>query len=213
MKSALIVTLGFDEKFCYRAILRNEIKDGDTIILLTAGVVDKVKRAYELVERFVSTTYSDVEVKLLEVNPNDFVSGVSRVLKLLRELKDSRIIVNLSGGMRALSLMVYCALTLADKKAKIEIELEDFSGVVEIPSEILSLPRALSRLSDEKIRLLKVLKEKEVMRVKEIASVLRKDITTIRRHIYDLEVAGLVEIVRRKPLEVKVSDFARMVIS
>ena len=210
MKTALIVTFGFDEKFCYRAILRNEIKDGDRVILLTTGAVEKVERAYELVKRFVSTSYSNVSVELMEINPKNFVSGVARILKVLKELDNHRIIVNLSGGMRVLSLMVFSALTIADKDAKVEIELEDFSGVVELPKGIFTLPRILSKLSGEKLKLVEAVKNEEMEAMK-LAEVLGKDVTTVRRHIYELERIGLIEVVSRKPLKVKASEIAELI--
>ncbi len=204
MGTTLIVTFGFDEKFCYRAIMRNGIGDGDRIILITAGAVEKVLNAYDHVRKFVSTTYNDVKVELIEVNPRDFVSGVLRVLEILRSV-EGRVVVNLSGGMRVLSLMVYAALTLLDKGARIEIELEDFSGVVEISEALVKLPRVLSTLSDEKIKLVKTVKELGEVEAMKLAKILGKDASTVRRHIYELEEASLVEIVSRKPLKVRAS--------
>uniref|UniRef100_A0A7J3TJ28 CRISPR locus-related DNA-binding protein n=1 Tax=Geoglobus ahangari TaxID=113653 RepID=A0A7J3TJ28_9EURY len=211
MNTALIITFGFDEKFCYRAIMRNRIKDGDRIILLTAGVVEKVKRAYELVRNFISTTYKNVEVELVELNPRDFVFGVEKVATLIKNLENYEIVVNLSGGMRILSLMVYAALTLIDKDAKVEIELEDFSGVVELPKEIFTLPKVLSKLSSEKIELIRIAKEKWEVSAMKLAEALGKDVTTIRRHIYELERLKLVEIVSRKPLKVRLREIGGLV--
>jgi len=211
MRTALIVTFGFDEKFCYRAILRNGIKDGDRIILLTAGVVEKVKRAYDNIEKFVSTSYSNVSVDLVEIDPKYFVLGVKKVLEIVKSLEGCRVVVNLSGGMRVLSLMVCLALTIADKDVEVEIELEDFSGVLKLPIGIFELPRVLSRLSDEKVKLLKVLEREGELEALKLAEIVRRDATTVRRHIYELEELGLIEVTSRKPLRVKITDLAVLV--
>ncbi|ADC66009.1 CRISPR locus-related DNA-binding protein [Ferroglobus placidus DSM 10642] len=202
MATALIATLGFDEKFCYRAMVRNGIKSGDRVILITAGAVEKVVRAYEHVRNFAETSYDGVFVELVEVDPKNFVSGVSKILRILKELENYDLIVNLSGGMRVISLMVYTALAFSGKSARVEIELEDFSGVVEVEGEIFKLLEVKSKLSDEKVKLLKIV-ENEEMEAMKLAEIIGKDVTTVRRHIYELERLGLIEVVSRKPLKVR----------
>lgn len=208
---ALIATLGFDEKFCYRAIIRHGISEGDKIVLLTANVVDRVQKAYEWVKSFIAT-YGSIDIELIEINARDFTAGVMDVIKVLESLNDYKLIVNLSGGMRILSLIVYAALTLQKFDAEVEVELEDFSDIVAIPKFLFSAPSLIAGLSDEKVNVLKTIIEEGKIEAKKLADRLNKDVTTIRRHLYDLASAGLIEILRRKPLKVRASDFARMVI-
>ncbi len=211
MKKALIVTLGFDEKFCYRAILRHGIKEEDIIILLTAGLVDRVKRAYEWIRVFAESY--DVEVKLIQIDVKDFNRALKEVMRILDELKDYSLIVNLSGGMRALAITVLMALTIKPiRDLKVEIELEDFSGLIEIPRNVLKLSEIRANLGKEKIEILKLIAQ-GVEDVKSIADLLKKDVSTVRRHIYTLIDLNLVVVVKKKPLIVKTTELAEIVLS
>ena len=200
----LILTLGFDEKFCYRAILRHGISDGDKIILITARLVDKVRKAYELIKSFVERS-CNVELRLVEVNVKDFVKAVRDVMNILEEFREQELIVNLSGGMRALLMVVLFALLLKSmRNVKLEIELEDFSGLIEIPQTLLLLPE-IGSMGDERREILKLIAQ-GFSDVKSIAERLKRDESTVRRHISALEELGLIKVEKRKPLKIKATE-------
>ncbi len=211
MKTALIITLGFDEKFCYRAILRHGIKEGDKIVLITAGLVEKVRKAYEWIKAFVERSY-DVEVRLVQIDVKNFTRAVKDVMSLLDEFKDYNLIVNLSGGMRALAVIVLFALLMRPmRNVRLEIELEDFSGLIEIPQNILRIHEIRQNLTDEKIEILKLIAQ-GLKDVKSLSKTLGKDVSTIRRHISSLEELGLIKVEKRKPLEVKTTELANLIL-
>ncbi|RLE72931.1 MAG: CRISPR-associated transcriptional regulator Csa3 [Thermoprotei archaeon] len=212
MKNALLLTLGFDEKFCYRAILRHGISEGDKIVLVTAKIVNRVKKAYDWIKTFVNTSYSNVEMKLIELNVEDTIGSIKKVLEILEELEGYHIVINLSGGMRILSFIVLLSLLFKEiRNAVIEIELEDFSGVVRIPVILLTLPSIKEKLSEEKIKILKTIRDGK-NNVKSIAEYLNKDQSTIRRHISSLKKLGLIEYEKRKPLKVKPSKLLDLIL-
>ena len=211
MKTALILTLGFDEKFCYRAILRHGIKEGDKIILITAGLVEKVKKAYEWIKAFVERSY-DVEVRLIQIDVKDFTKAIREVMHILDEFKDYNLIVNLSGGMRALAVIMLLALMIKPiRNVKLEIELEDFSGLIEIPQHLLRIHEIRQNLTDEKIEILKLIAQ-GLKDVKSLSKALKKDVSTIRRHISSLEELGLVEVEKKKPIKVKTTELANLIL-
>ena len=211
MRTALILTLGFDEKFCYRAILRHGIKEGDKIILITARLVEKVKKAYEWIKAFVERSY-DVEVRLIQIDVKDFTKAIREVMHILGEFKDYNLIVNLSGGMRALAVIMLLALMIKPiRNVKLEIELEDFSGLIEIPQHLLRIHEIKQNLTDEKIEILKLIAQ-GLKDVKSLSKALKKDVSTIRRHISSLEELGLVEVEKRKPLKVKTTELANLML-
>jgi len=214
MPKALISTLGFDEKFCYRAVLRHGIREGDKIILVTAKLVEKVLKAFDQVRSFVTTSYGDkVSIKVVELDPNDIVSSVKRMINEIKMLDDYEIIVNLSGGMRVLIFIVLLALMLSRVKiSKMEMELEDFSGVVELSPALLEIPRMIAELSEEKLEILKLIRE-GIDDVNSLALRLKKDESTIRRHLSDLEDLSLIIVERRKPMKVKLSPVAELMTS
>jgi len=212
MKNALLLTLGFDEKFCYRAILRHGISEGDKIVLVTAKIVNRVKKAYDWIKTFVNTSYSNVEMKLIELNVEDTIGSIKKVLEILEELEEYHIVINLSGGMRILSFIVLLSLLFKEiRNAVIEIELEDFSGVVRIPVILLTLPSIKEKLGEEKIKILKTIRDGK-NNVKSIAEYLNKDQSTIRRHISSLKKLGLIEYEKRKPLKVKPSKLLDLIL-
>ena len=211
MRTALILTLGFDEKFCYRAILRHGIKEGDKIILITAGLVEKVKKAYEWIKAFVERSY-DVEVRLIRIDVKNFTKAIREVMHILDEFKDYNLIVNLSGGMRALAVIMLLALMIKPiRNVKLEIELEDFSGLIEIPQHLLRIHEIRQNLTDEKIEILKLIAQ-GLKDVKSLSKALKKGVSTIRRHISSLEELGLVEVEKRKPLKVKTTELANLML-
>ena len=210
MKTALILTLGFDERFCFRAILRHGIKEGDEVVLITAGLVDRVKKAYEWIKTVVERSY-DVEVKLIEVDVKNLMKAILDVVKILDEYKDWNVIVNLSGGMRILTIIMLFALTIKPMRhIKVEIELEDLSALIEIPTQLFAVGDVKSKLTNEKIEILKLISRFE--EVKEIVKVLGKDASTVRRHIASLVEMGLVSVEKRKPLKVKLTDFGELIL-
>ncbi|HIP58771.1 MAG TPA: CRISPR locus-related DNA-binding protein [Archaeoglobus profundus] len=210
MKTALILTLGFDERFCFRALLRHEIKEGDEIVLITAGLVDKVKKAYEWIKTVVERSY-DVKIKLIEIDVKNLMKAILDVVNLLDEYKDWNVIVNLSGGMRILTIIMLFALTIKSMRhIKVEIELEDLSALIEIPTQLFVVGDVKSKLTNEKIEILKLISQFE--EVKKIVEVLGKDASTIRRHIASLVEMGLVNVEKRKPLKVKLTDFGELIL-
>ena len=213
MKKALILTLGFDEKFCYRAILRHGLKEGDKIILITASLVDKVKEAYEWIKKFIEKSYGrDIGVELIEINVKNLEESFIKIIKKLKELEGYEIILNLSGGMRALLAIVLISLTLYPiRNIKIEIELEDFSGIVEIPQEFFQIKEIGAKLAKERREILLKIKE-GCFDVKSLSKSLKKDESTIRRHIYVLNKLGLVEITRKKPMKIKLSKLGEILL-
>ena len=211
MRTALILTLGFDEKFCYRAILRHGIKEGDKIILITAGLVEKVRKAYEWIKAFVERSY-DVEVRLIRIDVKNFTKAIREVMHILDEFKGYNLIVNLSCGMRALAVIMLLALMIKPiRNVKLEIELEDFSGLIEIPQHLLRIHEIRQNLTDEKIEILKLIAQ-GLKDVKSLSKALKKDVSTIRRHISNLEELGLVEVEKRKPLKVKTTELANLIL-
>jgi len=211
MPTALIATLGFDEKFCYRAILRHGIKEGDKIVLFTAEIVEKVEKAYEWIRKLLQTSYGDaVDIEIIQLNIKDLEGSIKKVLRKIEEIENFRIIVNLSGGMRALIIIVLLACIIkSPRNLKIEVETEDFSRIVEVPYALLNLIKL--QLGEDKLEVLKSIKE-GVGDVKSIAKRLNRDESTIRRHISTLENIGLIEVKKRKPLLVKATKLAELVL-
>ena len=136
---------------------------------------------------------------------------------IVEEAKEfNRVIVNMSGGMRALVLATFCATMLAekelrDKELKVELELEDSSAIVEVPRELFKAMRTITQLSPEKFKILQRLSIGEAT-VSELAKELGRDVSTIRRHILDLKKAGLTKVSKGRPYKVKITKEAELLL-
>jgi CRISPR locus-related DNA-binding protein len=211
MRVALISTLGFEEKFCYRAILRHGIKEGDRIILFTAELVEKVEKAYDWIRKLVQSSYGDsIRVDLIQLDPMNPVRSIKVVLKYLDELKDFKIIVNLSGGMRAIVIYVLLACMMRLREDMIiEVEAEDLSGLSKLDSKMLKLVK--EGIKEEWIDLLECIAEGSGD-VGSIARKLRKDKSTVRRQLSSLERSGLIRMKKRKPMTVELSELSELIL-
>ncbi len=222
MSRLLVFTLGFDERFAVRSIIRHGLDSGDKVLLITSSpVVDRVRRAYAVVEDFIRKYCSDrVLLELFEVDASKFVSAVHDVKsKLVNELtRYDGAVINLTGGLRSLVLVVYTALMLIPrdvterKSVMMEVEYEDGSALVRIPSDVVSAIKASHELGEERRRVLRALIGRGELTVQELAEELKLDCSTVRRHLYYLEEAGLVEVSRGRPTRARARDVALLVI-
>ena len=212
MKTALICTLGFDEKFAIRSILRNGLSEGDRLVLITVELIEKVGKAYTTIEKLINTSFEETKVEILELDIDEFTESVKKVRDVLEECsKYDRIIVNLSGGMRALILIVFYACIIEAKpNLEVEIETEDFESVIRIPSNLIRLPSIM--LTGDKLEVLHAIIE-GIGNVKELAKKLNKDESTIRRHLSALEELGLIEVTKRKPMQFTATETAELILA
>jgi len=210
-KKALILTLGFDEKFCYRAILRHGIKEGDKIVVFSASKEERVKKAFEMIKNFVEKSYGrEVEIRFFEVDVKQIAKAINFVQQIIREYKHMEIIANLSGGMRALVIVVLFALLLeSENNVSLEIELEDFSGIVELPKALLNAKLIFKELSYERKKILKHISQ-GCSTIEELCSEISKDETTLRRHVAVLEKLGMINVEKRKPLKFKITETGKL---
>lgn len=211
MPRVLIATLGFEEKFCSRAILRHGIREGDRVILITGELVEKVQRAYEWIRKLIQSSYGDsVAIDLIQLNPGDPVDSIERISKIIREISGSKIIMNLSGGMRSIIAyaLLSCMMNLKENVI-VEIEAEDLSGLITLDWRLLRLVK--EGVSDDHKEVLKLIVSGS-RDVRSLASKLGKDESTIRRQISSLKELGLVEITKRKPLLVEATELTRLLL-
>lgn len=211
-------TLGFEEKFAIRAFTRRGLDAGDHIILLTAKpAVDRVLRAYDMLRGFVERYYGGgVGVELAQIDVRDFPSAVAEIKTLLLKRLEGRdlLIVNLTGGLRALVLAAYTAALIVSDAAKelaLEVEFEDGSYLVEVPKGIVNALKLLWSPSEERREVLRRIAARGEADAASLARELGLDPSTARRHIHRLEEEGLVEVVSRRPLVVRAKNVAKLI--
>jgi len=91
---------------------------------------DRVVRAYNNLREFVQRYYGGrVEIALVEVDVGDFPGAVCEIRRRVLENAGGDVVVNLSGGPRALVLATYAAVQLLPdgmaRRVRVEVEFED----------------------------------------------------------------------------------------
>ena len=153
MVKALICTLGFDTDPVVRRIVGSRLEEGGILLLLTAEPLrPETESAINDIKGLVDKAYlGSVKVEVKAINPRNFHEAVSTIRKELERFKHDEVVLNLSGGMRALVLSAYTAYLIAGlKKAKLIVDLEARQGTVELPP-IASLLTTPPQLTEEKL--------------------------------------------------------------
>jgi CRISPR-associated protein Csa3 len=191
----LVATVGFDEKFVLRAVMRyaDSLK---RVYLVTATPVDeRVARAVKLVEEFVNRVlkepWREVKLELVEVDVRDFFKAVAELRRRCFEYGEATdtYVVNLSGGMRALVLALLAAFVISGRSGEVEVELENFSGVVRFGAELFRWPG----LGDYDRRIIRSLAQRGRATYRELLADTGLPRATLFRTLKSLRLRGLVK--------------------
>jgi len=197
MRKLLVATIGFTERYPLRAIISTGITAGDKILLITAEPIenqtrDAISKIEEFKRNYIEKDAGKVKLEVLTVDPLQVADAVLKIKqKILLESENyDKIVVNLSGGMRALIIETLMAVLLLKKEAQIFIELENFKGVIELNNNELKnlLGKEITGLEREILELL----VKEDLRLADIVKKLAKPKSTIYKALKKLEKYGIV---------------------
>lgn len=157
MKKLFISTLGFEEIFLIRFLLRNQPLPGD-IVLVVSAFPDEARsmKAYQEVEAFLARYMPEVKLERIQVPVNKVYQSITIIAQKIRSLNISNTIINLSGGMRILVIEVLAAVKMVlGDDADIEMELEDMREIVRFKPSIMNLKVPSTR----QIHILNAMKE------------------------------------------------------
>jgi len=183
----LVFTLGFDIKFHIKSILRHGRNLSKIIIVLSKPLDDRAQKAFDELKKFINE-YVGISFEAVTIDPLDFYSSIKILREKFRENIGSEYVFNLSGGMRAVVLATLLAALYSNVKSIVEVELENFRGIVSFPISVLSL----SEPSSEEKRLLKYLAVKGSGSLDDISSSLGIPRTTAYKMIKNLESKGYI---------------------
>jgi len=219
-----VLSVGFEEKFAVRTLTRHGLDIGDKLVLVTGPRVEKVDRTISFIQDFIEKYYGrGIELKVFELDFKEgFIYPVTRLVEFLMNWgsKYSSIIVNLSGGMRAVVLTLALTSMLVSCKIKgkllVELETEDSATLLKFEEGLLGLPVILSELE---IRGTKALSEilnvlrSRALTVVALAQLLEKDPSTIRRHLLRLERLGIVQATPLRPRSYTITPLGRLLLT
>ncbi len=190
----IVITLGFDEKFALRAVSRRGLKPEDEVIILIPKPTDeRVERAFRNFDEILKKAFQNPKVSKVYVEVRDFNKALREIIKAFIERKESHFLINLSGGLRILILETFISSLLLNLDAEIEIEIEDFSGLISFPLKI-SYPLVLDK---KDIKILNVLKINP-SDLSKIAKETKISKTTAWRRIKKLQEKNLIKRDREK---------------
>lgn len=184
-----IATIGWTEWPAASAIIAHGLSRGDRIILLTPAKRDeRSKAAVEEISNFVSKFVPSVEVSEIQIPIHNPVEAISIIAKLIKKetKRGGKIIVNLSGGMRALVIETMLALTLIQtNNIAVELRTED-----KVDIQIPRVWGSLAGLSLKEEQALKVVGERAAPSLGDLAGELKVSIATAHRLLRRLEGLG-----------------------
>jgi CRISPR-associated protein Csa3 len=193
----LVMTLGFDEKFALRAILRRGLRAGDRVIFVVPEDEDpRAEKAFSTIQQIVFRSISEVFVERFRIPVKDFPKAVSLTRKLALSLLRSgeKVILNLSGGQRITILEVLAGfLSCGAADVEVEVESEDSSTLATFPLIMMTN----IELDYEDVNILKILTQAS-RRFNEIQLAAGMSKSSTWRRLKKLIDLGLVEKVDSK---------------
>ncbi len=185
----ILLTLGFDEKFAVRGILRYAPKPEDVIAIVTASpMVEKAEKAMNTLIDILKS-YAGIEnLEIIEVDISNPEFAKHKIKELISK-HECELIANLSGGMRALILVTLAAVLSSNKNALIELEIENLENVITLTPDFFK-PELIDE-SDR--RILRKIAEIGEVKLDEFADVIGKSRTTTYRILKKLVNNGYLE--------------------
>ena len=185
----IILTLGFDEKFAVRGILRYAPKPDDVVAIITASpLVEKAEKALKTLLDILKS-YAGIEnIEIIEVDISNPESAKYRIKEVISK-HECELIANLSGGMRALIIVTLAAVLSSNREVLIELETENLENVITLDSEFFR-PEPINE-SDK--RILRKISEIGEAKLDEFADVIGKSRTTTYRILKKLVNTGYLE--------------------
>jgi len=212
---AIVLTLGFDEKFAIRALMRAApLKEDEVVVIIPSIGDEKSKKALDSVRSFCNIIGTNVDVREVPVAEPKAAMAIIYKLCSQRLKEGKRLHLNLSGGMRALILETLAAALAAARhipEVKVEVELENFSGVVEFTLSDFTL----SPPESQDLDILTCIKELEDAggraTLDRIASRTEIPRSTVYRRLLELVRRGYVKLERQdRKVAYSLTDLGRM---
>jgi len=184
-----VFTLGFHEDFVVRRLHGTHVSPEDHLLAITVRPVSKgTMKAFQALQAYC-TKLSLREPELLELEGSNLFSFVEQILSKVRSLQEP-LIVDISGGMRALGVSTLIAVLASGKDADIYVTLENEEGELYFSTREF---RALaSGVTKERYILLSEVSRNPGITVDELAQKLGKTKKTVLNYVTEMKGDGLL---------------------
>ena len=197
----VVASVGFDERFIVRLIVSSKLGVlSEDVLLLVMPLGDDVRslNVVRAVEKFIGSYGLKVKLHVLRVDVADFWGSAGKVRGKVEEIfgkhVPEKLIVLLSGGMRALILETLTGCVATGLKGEIIVYREDLKGYVDLPLETFKI----NKPSPSELEVLNALRKLGGQgNLGAIARSLHVSKPTVHRIVRELEVKGLVRVERK----------------
>lgn len=191
-KKCVILSFGFDSSIVLTAYSKYDLESGDCIAFIIPNEKNaRAESAIKSVESFLSNLKSrgvDIDLKILEVDANSIEKIILKISDFILQ-NDYVYYLEATGGIRSICVALTISAILLYPK------IASFSTINEANGNIInvSLPYFNLVISGAKKEILNLLLNKGNATTKTIATSLHKDISTVSRHLSELEESFIVE--------------------
>ncbi|MEM4971936.1 MAG: CRISPR-associated CARF protein Csa3 [Sulfolobales archaeon] len=190
MARILVSTIGFDEKFVIRALIKHLSNIDSFIGILSTPVEQRARQAADNIEKFIEK-YMDsgkrIPYSFEEIDVSDPYTAIAKIRRIFSP--ENEYIVNLSGGMRALIITVLIAFVISRARGIIEIELENFLGTISIDPRVL----IAGPLSSDEEKIVNTIKRLGKATYREIIKETGIPRATVFKHLSILRSKGVIQ--------------------
>lgn len=191
----LAVTLGFDEKFAVRAVIRHSHSRLTRIVVITPALRadERTEAAIGSLREFLRRYLQIEEVERVEVSVDDFFDAVGELVGMFDSWAGDAVTLNLSGGMRLLVIECLIGALMSRTLMTIELESEDGSAYFSFGNDYFD-PAVFNEIDHIDKLILKYLTNKNS--ASSLSKLLDLPKSSAWRRIRKLERLGLVEVER-----------------
>jgi len=189
----VMLSFGFDIAVVMRTLSDYSLTSGDTIVLVVPDDDSERKRnSIREVEGFLSALVGrglSLSLDVVEVDDVDVEECVKRIASYMLSHRGAQFHLEASGGVRSIcTAMVIAGVLMGDMVRSFATQSEAAPKKV-----FVHLPVCSVELTSPKLELLRALAGGKSMTLKRLALVVKKDVSTVSRHLEGLERRGLVK--------------------
>jgi len=188
-----VFTLGFDEKFIIRFLLRHHLLKSDEVVIIAPDdylTNEKARNAYNSIVKILQSWITKEQISVLILAPDDEPAKNIRIVhSYFNKKSPKKIIVSLSGGMRIVIALTLLALLQIQKivPIQLEIDFENLTSYKAIPLEVVNFP-----YSSRVYEILELIQQNPSISIRKIAWRMALSPATISREILDMKKRHLV---------------------
>jgi len=195
-----VITLGYDERFAIRFLLRHPISEDDVVLVILPANFREDEKSLaalnnlrKLIER----------VEPIELDLKEPLMSVTDLFSVIERKSRGEIYACLSGGMRSIVVITLLALQnlvrKTSRKAWVEIDFENLTGYMRIPLNAFLIPR-----NERFLRILEVLMDPNAKRsIRYLEGKTGIPLATVHREVKRMVSMGLLT------KELELTEFGR----